>query len=335
MTIAFVYRLMDAMVMDVDETHIAQLKSAFPNDTVVFARSLQQLKDQGIRAECIIGGHPTLEAHSDEINFTQYCRWAGSVKWFHTMFTGVDAFLNDAAFFDYGVRLTNSGGISAITISEQIMAYALCFARCFPTAFRQKAERVWARPTNADELNGKTMGIIGLGNIGKATAKKAKAFQMRVLGYKRTPVSLDYVDKLYHGEDGLFQLLRQSDYVVMLLPATPATHRIMDDSHFAAMKNGAYFINNGRGSCVDTAALIHALQSGKLAGAALDALDPEPLPPSSPLWDMDNVIITAHYGGDGQNTFRRSIDLFIQNMNAYRQGLPMKNEIDLHSYIAH
>ena len=228
MTIALVYRVMDGMVMDVDETHIQQLKQAFPEEDVVFARSMQELKDREIRAECIVGGHPTLEAYDGEITFAQYCEWAGTVKWFHTMFTGVDAFVNDAAFSDYGVKLTNSGGVSAITISEQIMAYALCFARCFPHAFVQKTKHAWVRPTNADEVNGKTMGIIGLGNIGKATAQKAKAFHMRVLGYKRTPVSLDYVDKLYFGEDGLLQLLAESDYVVMLLPNTPATYHLMD-----------------------------------------------------------------------------------------------------------
>ncbi len=332
MLIALVYRVMDGMVMDVNEGHVRQLREAFPDDDVVFARSLQDLKARGIRAECIVGGHPSLEKLDNEINFEQYCEWAGTVKWFHTMFTGTDAFVNDCSFSRFGIRFTNSGGVSAFPISEQIIAFCLCFARCLPQAFAQKQKHLWKRPENADELNGKTIGIVGMGNIGKAAAKKAKAFDMTVLGYKRTYADIDHVDRLYFGDDGLCKLLSVSDYVVTLLPKTESTYHIMNAERFACMKDGAFFINQGRGTCVDNDALIAALNNGKLGGAALDALDPEPLPDSSPLWDMENVIITSHYGGDAKRTFERSIDLFIENMPRYKAGRPLKNEIDLAAY---
>lgn len=331
MVIALVYRPMKGMVMDVTEAHLRQMRSAFPDDQVVYARSAQGLRDMGIRAECIFGGLPMLERLPGEISLAQYCEWAGTVKWFHTIFTGVEIFAKDEAFSRHGVRLSNSTGISALPISDQIMAFALSFARCLPQAYANKTRRIWARPAGTDELCGRTLGIIGMGNIGKATAKKARAFDMTVVGYKRSPAEIDGVDRLYYGDDGLYQMLAVSDYVVMLLPSTPETYHVMDEKHFAAMKDGAFFINSGRGACVDTQALIDALQSGKLGGAALDAVDPEPLPDDCPLWDMENVILTAHYGGDGKRTIERGIELFIENMSDYRAGRRLKTEVDLHA----
>ncbi len=329
MNIAVVYKKMPGMILDVTEKELQMVKDACPNDTVVFARTYQGLYDQGFKADIIIGGHPVEDVNEGEISFEEYISWAASVRWIHVLFAGVEGVANSPALADGSIRLTNSGGIHGIPISDHVMAFILCFMRCIPEALSNKANHIWARPQHADETYEKTLGIIGIGKIGTELAARAKAFHMRVLGYKHTPSVIPNVDEVLCGEDGLDKLLRESDFVVLLLPHTKETDNFMDAEKFAKMKPSAYFINNGRGKCVDDNALISALQDGQIAGAALDAHRSEPIAVDSPLWDMDNVILTAHYGGDTCRAMERATSIFIENYPRFIHGEPLRNVIDL------
>lgn len=327
MKIAIAYRPVKGMVLNVTDELVNRLKEAFPEDEVYYARSLQELKDRGIKADCILGGCPSFERLEHEINFDQYFEWSRSLQWFQTIFTGVEAFRRDSSFALGKLSLVNAAGLSAIPISDHIMAFILSFARCLDEAWKKKTGHIWSRPADSDDLEGKTLGIIGIGNIGKLTARKAKAFGMKVLGFKRTPAEIEYTDQIYYGSEGLKEMLGLSDYVVMLLPNTPENLKFMSAEEFAAMKPGAFFINAGRGVCVDTDALISAVDQGIIKGAALDAVDPEPLPDDSPLWDMDHVIITSHYAGDTKRTFDRALDLFIENIRRFKEGKDLQNTV--------
>jgi len=330
MIAAIVYKPLKGMTQDVNAELLHRFQNALPDDETVFCRTLQELMEKGIRADCILGGLPDLERSPDEITLAQYCDWAGSVKWFQTIFTGLDAFVNNPVFQDNRLRLVNSRGISAIPISDHIMAFILCFSRCILQMVSQKQAHIWSRPKGADDLTDKVLGIIGMGAIGKETARKAKAFGMKVYGFKRTPVPVPEADRMFHTREGLLEMISLSDYVIMLLPASEETRGFMSDELFRSMKETAYFINTGRGICVDTDALIRALMAKKIKGAALDALDPEPLPEDSPLWDMENVLLTPHYAGDSVQTFDRCLDLFIENIARCKEGLSLKNEVLLH-----
>ena len=209
--------------------------------------------------------------------------------------------------------LTNASGVHGPNIAEHVLMFMLMFTRNEPFHFRSQIAREWKRDnwgqekwnrqprrTAASELTGQTLGIVGLGRIGEALAKRARAFDMRVIATKRDPaarydpaVTLDAI----YGMDELPRLLAHSDHVCVTVPYTPDTHHLLNAAMLSQMQPTAYLYNIGRGKLIDEAALIEALQNGRLAGAGLDVFETEPLPAESPLWDMDNVILTPHVSG--------------------------------------
>jgi phosphoglycerate dehydrogenase-like enzyme len=180
----------------------------------------------------------------------------------------------------------------------------------------------------AEPLTGKTVAVIGLGRIGVGVAHRAKAMGMRVVGARRSGAPVPGVDAVYPPGD-LHRPLGEADYVVLAVPLTPATTGLMDAKAFDAMRPSAYLVNVSRGRVVDETALVEALRSGRIAGAALDVFAQEPLPPESPLWRLDNVIITPHVGGDMKDFSARSTRLFCENLGRYLRGEPMLNVVDL------
>ena len=329
MTICIFYKKYEGMILEIYDDDVTMVKEAFPEHEVYFASTYDDFIEKGIKADILLLTYYDASLYPNEATFEEYVEFSGNIKWIHYLFTGVDHLLASPVFAENDILLTNSSGVHALPISEQVLGFMLAFARAFPIAFVNKLENKWERPAVPfpDELNGKTLGIIGLGKIGKEIVKRAKPFNMRILGYKRVPEEIEYVDKLYFGDE-LKTMLSESDYIVLLLPGTAETDKIIDAECFAAMKPSAYFINIGRGMCVDNDALISALRNGLIAGAAIDAYDPEPMPKDCPLWDMDNVIITAHIGGDCPKTLNRAIQVFVDNMPHYLDGTQMKNVVD-------
>lgn len=227
-----------------------------------------------------------------------------------------------------GVLLTNSSGLFGIPVAEHVFALMLGLARAVPQAVRAAAEATWDPSPAFGELHGTTCGLLGLGDIGQAVARRAKAFGMRVLAVRRhveeTPA---YVDALWPVAE-LDRLLAASDHVVNTLPHTEATHHLIDAGRIARMKPGAFFYNVGRGGTVDEAALVEALQEGRLAGAGLDVFETEPLPAESPLWHLPNVILTPHQGGATPHLDRRQADLFLRNLQGFLRDEPLENVVD-------
>jgi D-2-hydroxyacid dehydrogenase (NADP+) len=219
---------------------------------------------------------------------------AARLKWIQTLGTGVDN-LTDQVALRKNVVVTNVRGIHGAPVSEAALATMLALARDLPRAVRAQDERQWRR-FPAQLLHHKTVGIFGVGAIAEALAPKCQAFGMRVIGVSSAPRSARGFDRIF-GRDELLQVVGEFDFFVLLTPLTVATRSSIDARIFAAMKPTSFLINLARGGVVDEAALVDALDNGRIAGAALDVFNEEPLPAGHPFWAMQNVIITTHQGG--------------------------------------
>ena len=236
------------------------------------------------------------------------------------------------------LRITNASGVHGPNIAEHVLTFMLMFTRRMPHYLRAQIAGEWQRSPSpnfhavtAGELTGQTLGIVGLGHIGEELARRAKAFDMRVIATKRDPAARHagaaQLDALLAPER-LPELLAESDHVCIALPYTPQTHHLFDAAMLSRMKPTAILYNIARGKIVDEAALIAALQAGRLAGAGLDVFETEPLPADSPLWKMENVIITPHVAGITPYYFPRAAALFAANLNRYLAGQPLANLYD-------
>lgn len=250
---------------------------------------------------------------------------ATKLKWVHALTAGVDKFIFPE-LQESNVILTNSRGIHGIPVSEHVFSLMLAFTRCLNLLIRQQIENRWKR-VMPDEIHEKTIGIVGLGSIGREIAKKAKGLGMQVLATRRKISQEIFVDKMYPPEK-LLEMLSLCDFVVVALPLTEDTKELLQLEHFKAMKRSAYLINIARGSILRQDDLVQALQTGLIRGAGLDVFEQEPLPETSPLWDMQNVIITPHVAASSPYYLDRAIKLFSDNLARYANGGEMFNIID-------
>lgn len=257
----------------------------------------------------------------------KYCTSNPGLKWFHSFSAGLDPVMQ-SEIADLPIIISNSSGIHSVTIAETTMGYILAWNRTFPFMLQKQKEHVWAKGMTRTpyEAIGKTVGIVGAGSIGEEVAVRAKAFGMRTLALRRNPKPSQFFDETF-GSDGLNELLSRSDYVVVSTPLTPETRHMFSTEQFKAMKKSALFINVARGGVCDQDALINALQTGEIEGAALDVTDPEPLPVDSPLWDMENVIITPHMSADAPILVQLATDFFCNEIKNYLEGKPVKNTV--------
>jgi len=255
---------------------------------------------------------------------------APKLRWFQQWGAGADWLLHHPAVAASELMVTTGSGVHAIPISEHILAYLFAFARALPQAIRGQTQRAWQQPewSRIFELAGKTMVLIGVGAIGERTALMAHGLGMRVLGVRQNAdVSTPGVEAMF-APDALLDVLPQADFVVITVPLTEATRGLIGEAALQAMKVSAYLVNIGRGGVIDEPALVRALQAGRLAGAGLDVFASEPLPPDSPLWAMENVIITGHYAGATPIYDERAMAIFLDNLRRYRTGEPLRNVVD-------
>ena len=253
---------------------------------------------------------------------------APKLKWFQTMSAGVDRFAS-TDIWQSPVVLTGVSGIHATPIGEYVLGMMLMIAKKAPLYFQMKQEREWKR-FMPGTLRGKTVGVVGLGNIGREVARLCKAFGMRVVATRRSTTKETrgrYVDKLLPAEQ-LKQLLSESDFAVISTPLTQETRGIIGEEELRAMKSTGYIINIGRGGLIDEEALIQALKEKRIAGAGLDVTAKEPLPADSPLWDMDNVILSPHVSGAMENYVGQATEIFCKNLKRYLDGKRLLNVID-------
>lgn len=258
---------------------------------------------------------------------------AGRLKFIQSISAGTDQY-DQALLHERGIRLASAAGVNAFAVAEHAMALMLALVRRLPEARDNQSARHWRGmiseiAAREDQLTGKTLLIVGLGRIGSRLARLAKAFDMRVIATRRdvsATVTPD-VDAV-HRHDQLHEVLGQADVVALTCPLTPATENLIDAAALAAMKPTAHLINVARGRVVDEAALIAALQQRRIAAAGLDVTREEPLPASSPLWAMPQVLITPHSAGETQRYEDAVIDILLENLERLWRGeATLKNQV--------
>lgn len=253
---------------------------------------------------------------------------AKNLKWLQLASAGADRYVDKNLYMNPDIILTNSSGVYGIPIAEHVFAMILSFNRNLQEYDLLKKEKRWHVIYEAREFYGSTVGVIGLGDIGQEVAKRAKALGARVLAVKRNLSDKpDYVDELYLTED-LDEVLKQSDYIVLTLPATHKTKGIISEERLRIMKPDAFLVNIGRGELIDQEALIKALKNKWIAGAGLDVMTPEPLPEDNPLWDLPNVMITQHSSGVSNENGQRRMKIFLENLKRYLNNEKLLNIVD-------
>ncbi len=305
------------------DNHISTIRSTFPDVEFVEIASIEEWRAR--REELA----PTLEAAvgfpydeiTDLVSLPEF-------RWHQQTGAGADWLLRHPRVAQSNVVLTNASGVTAIPIAEHILALMFALARRLYRFAEAQRDHHWYARGRLSELDGGTMGIIGLGAIGEKTAEKAHGLNMRVIGLRRDPTkSSRHVDRML-GPDRLSELLELSDWVVLTTAMTPETRGLIGESELRNMKNSAYLINIARGEIVQEQALIRALEEGWIAGAGLDVFDREPLSEDSPLWDMRNVVITSHWAGYTPHYGDRVTEIIIDNIRRYLQGEPLNNVIN-------
>ncbi len=253
--------------------------------------------------------------------------WEGAARLqlIQTAGAGVDAVL-PAPDLPAKVRIANGRGIHGPQMGEYALAMMLHFARRLAKNAQQQREHVWQMYAPS-LLHGATCGILGMGAIGEAVAERARAFGMRVIGTQRTPRPSPHADEVVGAEE-TERVLAESDYVVVILPLTPETRGSLGAPVLSKLRPEAVLVNMARGGIVDEAALVAMLREGRLRGAALDVFEEEPLPASSPLWDVPNLVVTPHLAGFSRDYLPRVFEIFVENVGRLERGEPLRNEID-------
>ncbi|MBI2760755.1 MAG: D-2-hydroxyacid dehydrogenase [Chloroflexi bacterium] len=247
------------------------------------------------------------------------------IDWFHTSSAGVDH-PSFGRLIERGVAVTNAAGVNGGVIAQHVLALMLGHARRLDRYRVFQNEVRWER-LECEELAGATVLIAGLGGIGSAVARLCKAFEMQVIGVRRSAdVPVPNVDRLASPQQ-FRDALPEADFVVLACPLTEATRGMIDDGALAVMKPSAYLVNVARGPVVDAAALDGALREGRIGGAALDVFDREPLPTESPLWTCPNLTITPHSAGSSPANPERNARFFIENLGRYVRGEPLVNVV--------
>ncbi|HEU5318303.1 MAG TPA: D-2-hydroxyacid dehydrogenase [Chloroflexota bacterium] len=301
--------------------HLARLRGAFAPASVT---QLRRDDATGIAAALERADVAVLAGDLDE----RFLR-APRLRWIHCDHAG----LNKSArpeVFEKGLLVTSSAGRSSPVLAEHAILFMLALAYRFPAFLEAQRRHQWGIP-DQDSLRGlygRTVGIVGLGNTGSELAARSKALGMRVLGYRRSdappPAGVDQAFSAARGEP-LDQLLRESDFVVLAVPLSDATHHLIGERELRLMKPSACLVNMARGAVVDETALLAALREGRIAGAGLDTFEREPLPPDSPLWDAPNALITPHTTPQVPDRTGRSLDIICENVRRYRAGERLLN----------
>ncbi len=313
---------------------LERIRAAAPGARIV-TLSREGLTDEPVEdVEVLLRGWLSSDA------FDRLVARAPRLSWVHSASAGVERALTPAAR-DRGIVITNARGVFSRPIAEYVLMMILAVSRRLPGLLELQRERTW-QPLEGVELRDVTVGIVGLGSIGRAVGALATAFGCRVVAVRRRSeegsagtatdeesrsfgeVMLDRVG----GPEELPRLLAESDYVVLAAPLTAETYNMIDAAALETMKPGAWLINIARGALVDDRALLNTLREGRIGGAILDAFREEPLPPTSPFYDLPNVIVTPHTAWSTGRVLDRSIELFCDNLRHFAAGEPLINVVD-------
>lgn len=306
------------IAMSINTHHKEWLQKSAPSAELLFLPAAQVTEADLVDVDAVIGNVPT-----------QLLAAAKKLRWLQLNTAGADAYCKKGALRE-DVLLTNATGAYGLALSEHLLAQLLAMMKkLYPYYDNQKAG-IWRDEGSVTSIEDATVLILGIGDIGRAFARRVKALGAYVIGVRRRegakPVGIDELGTMAE----LPALLARADVVVSVLPGTKATAGLFNKERFAAMKKGAYFLNIGRGNAVVTDDLIEAMQRGHLAGAALDVTDPEPLPAAHPLWRTPNVYITPHIsGGDHLDaTQDKIVQIAARNLAAFLHGMPLENLVN-------
>lgn len=302
---------------------VATLRARFPHITFIHATTPEE-RAKGLE-DCDA-------AYTWILNTGELAR-AEKLRWVHTSAVAVET-LCLRELFARSIAVSNTRGVQAIPIAEHVMAVLLALSKQIPFVLEKQQRARWAQNAFMGErlpwlLNGRTLGLVGVGTIGAEIAKRAEAFGMRVIAMRKRPAYgvIGHVERVY-GLADLSDFLGQCHVVVVAAPLTPETQGLMGAEQFAALPKGAIVINVGRAKIIDTEALIDALKRGHLGGASLDVFPQEPLPPEHPLWTTPNVILTPHTSGFRRGHWDEVVELYGDNIERWLKGEPLKYRID-------
>lgn len=290
----------------------------------------------GFSVDYFTQGHlPADQAADYEIIYgmcpPQELKAAANLKWLCCSFAGVDAYTDETIYPNPDVLLSNSSGAYGITISEHILMVTLMMLRQMPKFEEIVKNREWEKGLSMRSICGSSITVLGTGDIGTNFARRAKALGAKVIrGVRRTKKAGDPAyDEMYTFEE-LDSVLPKTEILVMALPATKETNHILSRERIALLPEDAYVVNVGRGSAIDQDALMEALNAGRIAGAALDVMVPEPLPKDHPLWSTRNLLLTPHISGNMSlgYTCDRNLDMFCRDLDNYAAGRPLEHRVD-------
>ena len=302
----------------VEPRHIQQIQQAAPRCEVIDAGQ------QGIATEMLTAdlfcGHAKVPVPWDEV-VSQ-----GRLQWIQSSAAGLDHCLVPSVI-DSSIAVTSASGLFADQVAEQAMALLLGLVRAMPTFYEAERNKQYIRrPT--DDLHGKTVGIVGFGGNGQRIAEVLSPFHVRIVATDVFPVEPpEHVEAVWSADE-LPKLLSMSDVVILCVPLSELTTKMLGKEQLARMRDDAYLINVARGQVIDEDALIAELQAGRFAGAGLDVAEVEPLSPSSPLWEMTNVSITPHVGAQAKDRVDSTVDFYCMNLKRYEEDQPLLNLVD-------
>jgi len=294
-----------------------KLQAYAPNVEIKHCASKEEFRQEVADATIIYGGF----SREDFLAAKQ-------LRWIQWSAAGVDEILFPEVV-ESPVVLTNMQRMYSPTISESVIGMLITLTRRLHNYALMDREQKWTPLEGLREVSGMTMGIVGMGGIGTDTAYRAHyGFHMRILGTDPKPLPKPAFVAELHSPDWLPQMVPQVDVLVSAAPHTPITHHMFNDQIFRLMRPSAYFINVSRGWLVDPPALVSALRERRIAGAALDVTEPEPLPADNPLWTAGNIFISPHTSAKGRVSTDNSQELFCENVRRYVNGLPLLNVVD-------
>lgn len=299
------------------ELIVNMLRSALPTTRVQCASAVEELVEPTDLEVLVTPVQPWIEKVVAD---------APNLKWIHFLSSGVDG-LWSLSFDKSRYLLSKSSGVHAIPMAEYVIGSILYFLKGFHIYHRQQRAREWARHW-LDEAFGKSVTVVGLGAIGQEIARRCKQMGMKVTGVATRVRGVDYVDTLVTTAD-LRSALTSADFVVVCVPLTEQTRGLLSRPVLEAMKVGAYLIDISRGTIVDQAALVDLIKRGHIGGAVIDVFEKEPLPADSPLWDLENVLITPHVSGTTPFYMERAINIFLQNLESLRTNGALVTPVDL------
>ena len=304
------------LILSKDSDHYARIfKDAAIKRLEVLAVDSRDVGEMDCKGVNIVLGDPDL--------VKPVLPWIKNLEWVQSTWAGVTPFLGTDSRKDY--LLTNARGVFDSHMAEYVCCHMLMHERQSIERFLSQQQKQWD-PTVPGQLRDKSIGILGVGSIGKAIARTAKFFQMTTKGYARNPITCEYIDQGYIQGDDLTDFVRDLDYLVSILPDTPATIGLLDGRIFSAMKPESLLINVGRGNVLDEDALLDAVKNGQIAGAVLDVFKKEPLPLDHPFWTTKGIIITSHTAA--KSFYGDIAEIFMENFQRFESGLPLKYCVD-------